>query len=204
MAADQAGVRYRTDFLKKLDERLDPPGAGDKIEPPAPAPVPPAPAPAPVAPAPVAPVVDWSAKVPAYSPKSMLKMYDQVDIHIPSMERSGIYANKAGFHNSRRNHIAQGRTGDYSIIQTLDKQGDDDAAAGIDMKFSSRDMLVVSKRMMEAKPTHGLRTRSMSGTARSMGSRSRATTSSGNGSPPATPHTSGTCTRRSGGPMPTT
>jgi hypothetical protein len=138
----QAGIRYRADFLKMADVQVSPPGAGEKpVEPTKPV-------------VPGLPDIDWQKAVPAYSPKAMLRMYDQVDIHLPSMERSGIYANKPGFHNSRRQLIAQGRRGDYSIQAPADKDGDDDAACGWDAKFNLADMRRVSERLMRASEAH--------------------------------------------------
>ena len=88
----------------------------------------------------------------AYSPAAMQAVYDHVYKVLPSMERSGIYANKSGYHNSRNNH-RQSRPNDYSIQTALDKEGDGDAASAIDMKFNTRDMGIVCRRLMAASTT---------------------------------------------------
>lgn len=53
----------------------------------------------------------------------------------PSTLLGGIYANKAGYHNTRKNLLDQGLTGDYSIKLPDDKLGPADKAAGIDWTF---------------------------------------------------------------------
>lgn len=51
--------------------------------------------------------------------------------HEPTVQLGGIYANKPGYHNSRRNLPAS----DYSVQYALDRQGPDDKAAAIDLTF---------------------------------------------------------------------
>lgn len=53
----------------------------------------------------------------------------------PSTVNAGVYANKPGYHNTRANLLAQGRTGDYSIQLAADKEGPSDKSAAVDWTF---------------------------------------------------------------------
>ena len=54
-----------------------------------------------------------------------------------SDEYGGTYTNKAGSHNTRNNLIAQGRSNDYSVRDSLNKQGPGDKTAAFDWTFPS-------------------------------------------------------------------
>ena len=92
-------------------------------------------------------------------PAAMFAIYPLVDRTTPSMEVSGIVGNTrhgSGYHRSRNGLRAQGKGGDYSIQLPADKRGDGNACSGIDLKFSSRDMKLVTARLMAAfKPKGG-------------------------------------------------
>ncbi len=53
----------------------------------------------------------------------------------PGTENGGLYANKAGYHNLRRNLPMPGMTRDYSITAPVDKLGPDNKSAGHDWTF---------------------------------------------------------------------
>lgn len=85
----------------------------------------------------------------AYSPAAITAVYTHVHRALPSMERSGVLALKAGYHNSRNNH-QRNRPNDYSIQRDVDREGDGDAASAIDMKFNTRELGIVCRRLMAA------------------------------------------------------
>lgn len=64
----------------------------------------------------------------------MQAIYDQFKAIEPGVELGGIYANKPGYHNSRRGNSSS----NYSVAQfAVDREGPDDAAAAIDLTFPS-------------------------------------------------------------------
>jgi hypothetical protein len=88
-----------------------------------------------------------------YGPAAMYAIYPLVDKVIPSMEVSGIVGDTnhgSGYHRSRNGLKAQGKTGDYSIQLPADRRGDGNACTAIDLKFSAKDMKLVSARLMVA------------------------------------------------------
>lgn len=84
-----------------------------------------------------------------YSPQAILAIYDPVDKHLPSMEKSGVLAAKSGYHNSY-NANKKRWPGNYSITEPLDQLGDRDAASGWDAKFNRADMRTATTRLMNA------------------------------------------------------
>jgi hypothetical protein len=88
-----------------------------------------------------------------YGPAAMYAIYPLVDKVIPSMEVSGIVGDTnhgSGYHRSRNGLKGQGKGGDYSIQLPADRRGDGNACTAIDLKFSARDMRLVSARLMVA------------------------------------------------------
>ena len=88
-----------------------------------------------------------------YGPPAMFAIYPLVDKVVPSMEVSGIVGDTnhgSGYHRSRNGLKAQGNAGDYSIQLPADKRGDGNACTAIDLKFSARDMRLVTARLMTA------------------------------------------------------
>lgn len=85
-----------------------------------------------------------------YSPDAIKQVYDRIEGAYPSMKRSGIAADKAGYHNSRNELNRDGRTSDYSIQTALDKRGDGDAASGIDITMNRDDLGRICRRLMKA------------------------------------------------------
>lgn len=58
---------------------------------------------------------------------------------IPGVKLGGIFANKRGYHNSRKNNQASW-PGDYSIKLTVDKKGSSTLASAIDLTMSDTEM----------------------------------------------------------------
>lgn len=88
-----------------------------------------------------------------HGPAAMFAIYPLVDKTTPSMEVSGIVGDTkhgSGYHRSRNGLRAQGKGSDYSIQLPADKRGDGDACTAIDLKFSARDMKLVTARLMVA------------------------------------------------------
>lgn len=52
----------------------------------------------------------------------------------PGTQNGGIYANKSGYHNTRKHHL-ESRPRDYSIRDAVDREGPDDKAAAFDWTF---------------------------------------------------------------------
>ena len=85
-----------------------------------------------------------------YSPKAITDLYPLLEKAFSSAERSGVYANKAGYHNDRNTLRRQGKKDDYSIQLDVDQLGDGDAGSAFDVKLNRAQLRVVTERMMKA------------------------------------------------------
>ena len=76
----------------------------------------------------------------AENPSALVRLIHEFLEAEPDARNSGIFARKAGYHNSRRNHqlgINGGSPSDYSIQTAADKRGPADSAAALDISFDS-------------------------------------------------------------------
>jgi len=81
---------------------------------------------------------------------AMWQLWLAVDTAIPQVKLGGVYAAKAGYHNTRKANQAKW-PGNYSIQLDLDKQGPADKSAAIDLTFSAAsDMRKYTKRLQTA------------------------------------------------------
>lgn len=87
----------------------------------------------------------------AYSPDAMMACWDTIHAAIPSAQLSGIYANKAGYHNCRN----QLPSSDYSVQQPYDQKGDGWAAAALDVTLSDADMRKLTQRLIDETKANG-------------------------------------------------
>jgi hypothetical protein len=89
--------------------------------------------------------------MPAYSPPAITALYPLLEKAFSSAERSGVYANKAGYHNSRNvlRRTSRWRL-DYSTLLPVDLLGDGDASSAIDVKLNREHMRIVTTRLMNA------------------------------------------------------
>lgn len=86
-----------------------------------------------------------------YSPKALSQGYPLFEEHYTSTERSGIAADKAGYHNSRKRLKAVAKwKNDYSIKLDRDNKGDEDAASAFDVKLNREHLAEVCHRLMAA------------------------------------------------------
>jgi hypothetical protein len=76
-----------------------------------------------------------TAKPNAYTSNEMWAFVEGLEALEPSTVHAGVFANKPGYHNTRRILLSQGRTGDYSIQLAADKLGSDTLAAAVDWTF---------------------------------------------------------------------
>lgn len=86
-----------------------------------------------------------------YSPKAITAAYPLLEARFKSARRSGVAADKAGYHNSRNRlrSVAKWRN-DYSILEKLDQAGDGNAASALDVSFNTAELNTVCRRMMAA------------------------------------------------------
>jgi hypothetical protein len=82
----------------------------------------------------------------AYAPDAIYSCYETVAAHIPSAVYSGIVGGSYGYHQSRN----QCDPGDYSVQYDADRRGDADASSGLDISFSTADMQLVTRRLVDA------------------------------------------------------
>jgi hypothetical protein len=85
----------------------------------------------------------------AYAPAAIRACYDAVKRAVPGAQLSGIYANKASYHNSRAAN-QQRWPGNYSIQRADDKLGDPDAASALDITLGPADMKKLTQRLLDA------------------------------------------------------
>lgn len=86
-----------------------------------------------------------------YSPKAITAAYPLLEAKLSSAERSGVAADKAGYHNSRNRLRAVAKWhNDYSIVEQLDQQGDGNAASALDVKLNTAQLNTVCRRLMAA------------------------------------------------------
>ena len=86
-----------------------------------------------------------------YSPAALRTVLSMVDKKMPNAVDSGVLADKAGYHNSRKRLDSLVRwRGDYSTALRADNQGDPDAASANDISFPPADMRLVTRRMVNA------------------------------------------------------
>lgn len=87
-------------------------------------------------------------------PKALNAIYDLIEPHLSSMERSGIWGdhNNSGYHPSRNNLAGKGKTRgeDYSLVAPADLRGNGDYACAIDIKLNLGHMRVVTTRLRVA------------------------------------------------------
>lgn len=81
-----------------------------------------------------------------YSPAAIKALYPLLEKAFPSAKRSGILALKPGYHNAR----SQLPKTDYSRILPVDLLGDKDAASAIDCTMNTKELGIVSRRLMTA------------------------------------------------------
>lgn len=82
------------------------------------------------------------------STPQMKRIYTLIGPHFRTELQGGIAANKPGYHNSRENLLAQGRSRDYSLQAPADRRGNPEASAGIDITFGSEAELVTMHRRL--------------------------------------------------------
>ena len=88
-----------------------------------------------------------------FAPSALSKIYGWVDPHFSTMRRSGIVGDArhlAGYHRSRQRLLNAGKTADYSIQAPADKRGERWACCGIDISFGPREMIIATRRLMNA------------------------------------------------------
>ncbi|GAA1436252.1 hypothetical protein GCM10009616_35610 [Microlunatus lacustris] len=86
-----------------------------------------------------------------YSPKAISALYPLFEGRYSSAERSGIAADKSGYHNSRNRLRAVTKwRDDYSIRLPRDLKGDGDAASAFDVKMSTKHLAEVCRRLDKA------------------------------------------------------
>jgi hypothetical protein len=86
-----------------------------------------------------------------YSPKAISAGYPLLEKRFKIAKRSGIAADKAGYHNSRNRlrSVSKWRN-DYSITEALDKLGDGDAASAFDVSLNTAELNTACRRLMAA------------------------------------------------------
>jgi hypothetical protein len=86
-----------------------------------------------------------------YSPRAISALYPLLEQHLSSTRRSGIAADKAGYHNSRNRlrGVKKWRS-DYSISEKRDQLGDGDAASALDVALDQPQLKLVCQRLMAA------------------------------------------------------
>lgn len=68
---------------------------------------------------------------PATVTNELWRFWEEFKAHEPNVLLGGIFANKPGYHNSRKNNLSS----NYSVRDSEDKTGPDDKAAAIDLTF---------------------------------------------------------------------
>lgn len=92
-----------------------------------------------------------------YAPHAIEDLFTAVKQHIPSAQLGGIvgdlrHIEDGGYHISRDDLLAHGQSGDYSIQERLDKEGDGGAASALDVTLGAGDLQhTVSQRLLDAK-----------------------------------------------------
>jgi hypothetical protein len=86
-----------------------------------------------------------------YSPKAITAAYPLLEARFKSARRSGVAADKAGYHNSRNRlkNVPKWRN-DYSISEGLDKLGDGNAASALDVGLNTPELNTACRRLMAA------------------------------------------------------
>ena len=88
----------------------------------------------------------------AYVPDAIQAAYDTIHAAMPQAQLSGIYANKPGYHNCRANLPSS----DYSVQKSYDKEGDGQAASGLDVTFNNpADMKAITQRLINETKANG-------------------------------------------------
>ena len=89
-----------------------------------------------------------------YAPEAILNIYETVHAAMPGVRNGGVIGDRrhgTGYHRSRNALRAAGKTGDYSIQTSLDKEGDGDAAAALDLTPSTQtDQHLITRRLLDA------------------------------------------------------
>lgn len=88
-----------------------------------------------------------------YGPSAIRGIFKTVNASEPGVKDGGIVGDAnhwTGYHRSRNALIAKGRTGDYSIQDARDKQGDGNAASAADLTMSDVLMRKLTARLVAA------------------------------------------------------